>query len=75
MQVCVDLSKRYKSIKLIYLYLSERLHHALSENNMFYKKGLSNSSGDIEDLNIKKSADLKKFNKFINFKMLISFKL
>ena len=36
-----------KSIKAIYVYPSERPHHALSENIMFYK-GLSNTSRDIE---------------------------
>ena len=48
LQICADLSKKSKSIKAIYLYPSERPHHALSENSMFYR-GLSNSSRDIED--------------------------
>ena len=34
-----------KSIKAIYLYPSERPHHALSENSMFYR-GLSDSARD-----------------------------
>ena len=46
-QICADLRKKSKSIKAIYLYPSERPHHVLLENNMFYK-GLSNSSRDIE---------------------------
>ena len=47
-QVCADLSKKSKFIKAIYSFPSERPHHALSENSMFYS-GLSNSSQDIED--------------------------
>ena len=47
-QICADLSKKSKSMKAIYLYPSERPHHALSENSMFYR-GLSNSSRDIEE--------------------------
>ena len=42
------LSKTSKSIKVIYLNSSERPHHVLSENSMFYR-GLSNSSRDIEE--------------------------
>ena len=48
LQACVYLSKKSKSIKTTYLYPSERPHHALSENSMFYKS-LSNSSQDIEN--------------------------
>ena len=48
LQICADLSKKSKSIKTIYLYPSERPHHALSENSMFYR-GLSNSSRDTEE--------------------------
>ena len=59
LQICADLRKKSKSIKAIYLYPYERPHHALSENSMFYR-GLSNSSRDIEDWNIKKGADLAK---------------
>ena len=47
-QICADLSKKSKSIKEIYLYPSERPHHALSENCLFYR-GLSNSSRDTEE--------------------------
>ena len=47
LQICTDLSKRFKSIKAIYLYPSERLHHALPENSYFYR-GLNNSSQDTE---------------------------
>ena len=59
LQICADLRKKSKSIKAIYLYPYERPHHALSENSMFYR-GLSNSSRDIEDWNIKKGVDLAK---------------
>ena len=45
LQICADLSKKSKYIKAIYLYPSERPHHALPENSMFYK-GLSISSRD-----------------------------
>ena len=48
LQICADLSKKYKYTKAIYLYPSERLHHALSEKSMFYR-GLSNSSRDTEE--------------------------
>ena len=48
LQICADLSKKSKSTKAIYLYPSERPHHALSKNIMFYKS-LSNSSRDIEE--------------------------
>ena len=48
LEICADLGKRSKSIKAIYLYSSERPHHALLENNMFYR-GLSNSSRDTEE--------------------------
>ena len=56
LQICADLSKKSKSIKAIYLYSSERPHHALSENSMFYRS-LSNSSRDIEEQNVKGSAE------------------
>ena len=56
LRICVELSKKSKSIKAIFLYPSERSHYALSENSMFHR-GLSNSSRDIEDWNIKKYAD------------------
>ena len=47
LQICADLSKKSIFIKTIYLYPSERPHHALSENSMLYR-GLSNSSQDTE---------------------------
>ena len=56
LQICADLRKKSKSIKAVYLYPSDRPHHAFSENSMFYR-GLSNSSRDIEEQNIKKSAE------------------
>ena len=48
LKICTDPSKNSKSTKAIYLYPSERPHHALSENSMFYR-GLSNSSRDTEE--------------------------
>ena len=48
LKICPDLSKKSKSVKAIYLYPSERTHHALSENNMVYS-GLSNSLQNIEE--------------------------
>ena len=46
-QICASLNKKSKSIKTIHLYPSERPHHALSENSMFYR--FLNSSQDIEE--------------------------
>ena len=48
LQICANFSKKFKSVKAIYLYPSERPHEALSGNGMFYR-GLSNSSRDIEE--------------------------
>ena len=46
-----------KSVKAIYLYPSERPHHALLENSMFYR-GLSNSSRDIKKMLAQKSVKI-----------------
>ena len=48
LQFFADLRRKSKSIKVIHLYLSERPHHALLENAMFYR-GLINNSRDIEE--------------------------
>ena len=48
LQICANLSKKPKSIKTIYFYPSERPHHALSENSIFYRV-LSNNSQDIKE--------------------------
>ena len=48
LQIYADLSKKFKSIKAIYLYPSERPHQTLSENSIFYRV-LTNSSQDIEE--------------------------
>ena len=53
LQICTDLSKKFKYIKAIYLNPSKRAHRALSENLMF-NRSLSNSSRDTEQQNIKK---------------------
>ena len=42
LQIRADLSKKSKSVKVIYLYPSERPRHAFLKNSMFYR-GLSNS--------------------------------
>ena len=47
LQICAALSKKSESNKTTYLYPSEIPHHALSENDMFYK-GRSNNAQDIE---------------------------
>ena len=56
MQICADLRKKFKFLKANYLCPSERPHQALSENSMFYRS-LSNSSRDIEEQNVKGSAE------------------
>ena len=33
-QFCADLSKKFKYVKAIYIYASERSHYALSENGI-----------------------------------------
>ena len=37
LQICADHSKKPKYIKVIYFYSSERPHHAVSENSIFYR--------------------------------------
>ena len=54
LQICADTGRKSKSIKAIFLYPSERSHHALPENSKFYRH-LANSSRDIEEWNIKES--------------------
>ena len=56
LQFCVDLNKKSKSVKSVYIYASESFHYTLSENAMVYR-GPSNHSWDINDWNIKKYAD------------------
>ena len=65
-----NLSKESKSIGSLYSYASERLHYALSENSMFYR-GLSTSSQDIEEWNIKKVLTQQKFNEVYQIQTLI----
>ena len=48
LQIWAKPSKKLKSLEAIYLYPSERPHHAFPENNMFHM-ALNNSSRDIED--------------------------
>ena len=40
LQFCAVLSKKFESIKAIYIYASERSHYALSENGIVYYAGL-----------------------------------
>ena len=70
----ITISKKCKSIKAIYLYPSERPHCGLAENGMFYR-GLSNSSRDIEEYNIKKMLIQQKFSKIHQLQTLISSKI
>ena len=67
LQICADLSKKPKSIKEIYFYLSERPHHALSENSIFI--GVRATVHVILRNKISKKYWLSRnFTKFINFK-------
>ena len=36
LQFCIDLNKKRKSVKAIYIYSSESCHYTLSENYMVY---------------------------------------
>ena len=49
LHICADLSKKPKYIKAIYFYPSERPHHVLSENSIFYRVRDINSSRDIKE--------------------------
>ena len=61
-------------MKAIYLYPSKRPHHVLSEN-VIICRGLSNSSRDIEEQNIKKKVQTpEKFDEFHQFQTLRSSK-
>ena len=55
-QFFADLSKKFKSVKAIYIYVCESSYKTLSENDMVYK-GLSHRSWDISYWNSKKDAD------------------
>ena len=48
LQFCADLSKKSKSVKVIYIYVSESSHYALSENGMVYR-GPRHRSWDFSD--------------------------
>ena len=74
MVLCADLSKKSKFVRVIYLNLSERPDHVLSENSMFYG-GLSNSSQNIQEQNIRCWLS-RNLTKFTNFKLsyLLDFK-
>ena len=68
-QFCTDLSMKSKSVKTI-TYAFESCHYSL-ENSLVYK-GLSHSSWDINDENIKKMLTQQKVNKIFQFQTLIS---
>ena len=57
LQFCADVSKISKSVKAIYIYVSESSHYSLSENAMVYR-GLSHSSWDISKSKYQKDVDL-----------------
>ena len=48
LQFCAGLSKKSKSVKAIYIYVSESFHYTLSENSMVCR-GPSHRSWDISD--------------------------
>ena len=48
LQFCADLSKKSKSVKIIYICVSESSHYIHSENNMVYR-GLGHRSWDISN--------------------------
>ena len=48
LQFCIDLSKKPKSVKTIYIYASESSRHTLSENDIVYKN-LIHRLWDISD--------------------------
>ena len=48
LQFCADISKKPKSVKVIYIYASTISYDTLSENDMVYR-GLSHRLWDISD--------------------------
>ena len=48
LRVCAELSKKSKSLRVIYICASESSYYSLSENAMVYR-GLSHPSWDIND--------------------------
>ena len=72
--ICADFSKKSKSIEEIYLYPSKRPHHALLEHSLFCR-GLSNSSRDTEEWNIKKKMlTQQRLNETHQLQKIVSFK-
>ena len=57
LQFCVDLIKKFKTLKAIYIHASESSHYILSKNDMVYR-GLGHHSWDINKKNIKKDTDV-----------------
>ena len=56
LQFYAYLSKKQKSVKIIYIHVPESSHYTHSENGMIYR-GLSRRSWDISNQNIKKDTD------------------
>ena len=56
LQFCADLGQKPKSVKAIYMYISEKYLYRLSENVLVYGS-LSHRSWGISNYNIKKDAD------------------
>ena len=56
-QICVDLSKKSKSNKAVYLYLSERSYHVLSGKSLCYRH-LSNRYLGLKYRKSAKSAEI-----------------
>ena len=73
-QLCADLQKEPKYVKIIYIYLSESSHYTHLENDMVCR-GLSHHSLDILAVRIsKKMLTQQKFNKIFWLQTLISLK-
>ena len=71
LQFCADLSKKSKSVKAIYIYASESSHYTLPENGMVYR--VPSQRYEIVAFKIsKKMLTQLKFNKILQFQILIS---
>ena len=67
LQFCADLSKKYRSVKAIYIYASESSHDTLSENPMIA------TVDEILAITLsKKTMNQQKFNKILRVQTLIS---
>ena len=65
LQFCTDLSKKPKSVKIIYIYASESSHDIYSESDMIYRGFIGVLATVLEILAVKTSKNSQqKFNKF-----------